>query len=252
MTTLSLISRNERLDTDGIEYHWHEWRINGNKVSRDRIVEHYLSFARMLAAKLYRKRHCEEFEFDDFLQFATIGLLESIDRYAIDSAAQFTTFAAKRINGAILDGVARLSDRQQQISTHQRRLRERCSMADDVLQDSSKDNVFDQLAEIAVGLALGQLLDEGRLYVDDESIEPVNQYRGVELRQLQKRLQVMVEQLPERERLLIKYTYFNQMAFDSVAQLWGITRGRIAQLHRSALNRLRKAALDLKHYDISC
>ena len=219
---------------------------------RDRLIEHYLPFARMMAAKLYGKRHCEEFEFDDYLQFATIGLIESIDRYDPDSAAQFTTYAAKRINGAVLDGVERLSEQQQQINTHQRRLSERTKLVGGALKDSSmKGNLFDQLAEIAVGLALGYILDDTRLYLDEEPTQPDNQYRGLELRQLRERLLAMVEQLPERERLLIKYTYFNHMAFDAVAQQWGVTRGRIAQLHRSALDRLRKSSLDLRQYDVT-
>ena len=252
MTTLSLTHRDLQSNTNEMDDHWHAWRNDKSKAARDRIVEHYLSFARMMAAKLYRKRHSEEFEFDDYLQFATIGLMESIDRYEVDSPAQFTTYAAKRINGAILDGVEKLSDRQQQISTHQRKIKERGNLVGEVLHDPAHDNVFDQLAEIAVGLALGLLLDDTKLYVDNETIEPENQYRGIELRQLQKHLQVLVEQLPDRERLLIKYTYFNHMPFDTVAQLWGITRGRIAQIHRSALDRLRKSALDLKHYDVTC
>ncbi|PRC93922.1 sigma70-ECF: RNA polymerase sigma factor, sigma-70 family [Solimicrobium silvestre] len=230
---------------------WHDWHENKGREVRDRIIEHYLPFTRMMAAKLYSKRHSEEFEFDDYLQFATIGLMESIDRYESNSLAQFTTYAAKRINGAVLDGVEQLSERQQQISTHQRRLKERSKLAGDALKTGT-GTLFDQLAEIAVGLALGHLLDDTRLYFDDETIEPYNQYRGVELRQLQNRLQILVEQLPERERLLIKYTYFNHMTFDAVAQQWGLTRSRIAQLHRSALDRLRKSALDLKQYDITC
>jgi RNA polymerase sigma factor for flagellar operon FliA len=233
---------------------WHDWHENQNIAFRDRLIEHYLPFARMMAAKLYGKRHCAEFEFDDYLQFATIGLIESIDRYNpdSDSASHFTTYATKRIQGAILDGVERLSERQQQINTRQRRQNERTALQGSILNDpSARGNVFDQLAEIAVGLALGYILEDTNLYLNEEPVMPDNQYCGIELRQLRERLLALVEQLPEQERLLIKYTYFNHMAFESVAQRWGVTRSRIAQIHRSALEHLRKSSLDLRQYDVA-
>src|SRR5471030_786211 len=112
--------RNQRMDlADEIKL-WHAWNDEGQPIARERLIENYLPFARMMAAKSYGMRHSNEFEFDDYLQFATVGLIEAIDRYQPNSTALFTTFASKRITGAVLDGVERLSDRQQQISSRQR------------------------------------------------------------------------------------------------------------------------------------
>ena len=237
---------------DGATALWQGWRSTQSSEARAKLVECYLPFARMMAAKLYAKRHSDEFEFDDYLQFATIGLIESIDRYDVDSPAQFTTYATKRISGAVLDGVEGLSERQKQISTHRRRIAERTGMAAGNLRgNQAKSNVFDQLAEIAFGLALGYILDNQGLYLDHELSQPDNQYEAIELRQLQEQLRSLVERLPDRERLLIKYTYFNHMSFETVAQQWGLTRGRIAQLHRNALDRLRKWSQELRQIDVA-
>lgn len=253
MSRLVARIRDKRLAPAAVAALWGDWRDHKNSLVRERLIEHYLPFARMIAAKLYGKRHCEEFEFDDYLQFATIGLMECVDRFDPKSAAQFTTFAVKRINGCVLDGIERLSERQQQINTHQRLILERSKLVGEAVKENSRHgSVFERLAEIAVSLALGHILDDSSLRPDAELAQPDNQYRNIELRQLRDHLLELVEELPERERLLIKYNYFNHMAFDTVAQYWGVSRSRIAQLHRSALDRLRKSSVALRQYDVTC
>lgn len=220
--------------------------------ARERLIEHYLSFARMLAAKLYSKRYSNELDFDDYLQFATVGLIESVDRYQFTSDAQFTTYASKRIQGAILDGIELMSDRQQQISTRQRMLKERSHSLLTVPAGMERiETVFEQLAHVAMGMAMGYMLENTALYVQDEPEQPQNPYTSVELGQLRSRLLELVDSLPERERLLIKYNYFNHVPFETVAELWGVSRGRVAQIHRSALEHLRGLSRNMSRHDIA-
>ncbi len=232
-------------ETD-IERYWSAWRGQNDLAARELLIEHHLPFARMLAAKLYRDRASREFEFDDYLQFATVGLIESVDRYDPAGEASFKSYASHRIKGEMIDGVRGLSEKQEQIGHYARLQAERNAS----LSGGAKDgNAFEKLAAIAVALALGHILDSAGQ--EEVAIQPDNHYQGVELRQLRDYLLALVEKLPERERLLIKYNYFNHVPFESVAQQWGVTRGRIAQLHRSALERLRKSAAELRHYDVT-
>ena len=46
--------------------------------------------------------------------------------------------------------------------------------------------------------------------------------------------------LPEQEAVVVRQHYDHGLPFAQVAQLMGLSRGRIAQLHRAALERLRK------------
>jgi RNA polymerase sigma factor for flagellar operon FliA len=220
--------------------------------ARAGLIEHHLPFARMMAAKLFTNRYGDDIEFDDYLQFATVGLIEAVDRYLPGSVAVFTTYASKRIRGAVLDGVERMSDRQQQISTRQRLQKERGeALATEGAGGARIEDVFEQLAGVAIGLALEYILDDTTLYQDEELSQAENRYNSLELRQLRQRLLEMVESLPEQERLLIKYNYFNHIPFESVAQLWGVTRGRVAQVHRSALERLRGLSRNARLHDMA-
>ncbi|MEW8228613.1 MAG: sigma-70 family RNA polymerase sigma factor, partial [Candidatus Thiodiazotropha endolucinida] len=52
-------------------------------------------------------------------------------------------------------------------------------------------------------------------------------------------LGTLVDNLPERERLIIRSHYFHGMAFDDLANLLEISKGRISQLHKKALRKIR-------------
>jgi RNA polymerase sigma factor for flagellar operon FliA len=106
------------------------------------------------------------------------------------------------------------------------------------------------MAEVGVGLALAWML-EGTAMVDDaDRAESVPFYRSAEIRQLRERLLQAIEQLPAQERVVIRCHYLQEMPFDQVALMLRLTKGRISQLHRQALPRLRAAMGDHAGLDL--
>jgi hypothetical protein len=67
-------------------------------------------------AKIDWHRMHDEIELGDYLQYARIGLLEALDRFDPAVGVMFRTFAARRMHVAILDGIERLTEKQQQIA----------------------------------------------------------------------------------------------------------------------------------------
>jgi len=47
----------------------------------ERLVAVHMGFARMQAATVYARRTFKGMEFGDYLQYATVGLIEAIDRF---------------------------------------------------------------------------------------------------------------------------------------------------------------------------
>ncbi|WP_431256749.1 sigma-70 family RNA polymerase sigma factor [Roseateles chitinivorans] len=94
------------------------WRARRDDArSRDALVRHFLPYARMQAARLFAGRPGDELDFGDYFQFASVALTEAVDSYDPSREARFETYAAYRIRGAVLDGVASMSERQRQIAT---------------------------------------------------------------------------------------------------------------------------------------
>ena len=54
-------------------------------------------------------------------------------------------------------------------------------------------------------------------------------------------LHALLDSLPERECLIVTLHYLQQVPFITIAAQLGITKGRVSQLHRRAMERLREA-----------
>src|SRR5207247_5117094 len=92
---------------------WRQLRATSDAQAREKLLALHLPYARTLAATFYARRFHDEIEFGDYLQFASVGLLEALDRYDPGRGVQFRTFAARRMQGAILNGLEKLTEKQQ-------------------------------------------------------------------------------------------------------------------------------------------
>lgn len=194
----------------------------------------------MMAAKVYARRIYTEMEFADYLQYARIGLIEAVDRFEPERGIKFETYASKRISGAMLSGIEGSSEIQQQIAARKRILGQRvASLADEPETAAGVDAVFSRLAEIAFGLAVGFALEDSGMHCVETGEYADNSYTGVEIKQLQSRINQAVLALPANQRNVIQMHYLQQRAFEEVATDMALSRGRIAQIHKQALASLR-------------
>jgi RNA polymerase sigma factor for flagellar operon FliA len=138
----------------------------------------------------------------------------------------------------VLDGVESLSEKQRQIATRTNIRRERAaSLQDGTVAEATP---LQRLADIAVGLAIGFVLEDAPLYVDGDPADPAaTPYERLEMAQLRRRVLALVDELPDMERRVIRHHYLQQIPFEQIARSRGLTKGRISQIHRAALERLR-------------
>lgn len=229
------------LDQLGEEQLWVQWQRTGDAAVRQVLSERYLPYARALAAKSYARRVHNEFEFDEYFHFAVVGMMESFSRYVPQRGAQFKTFATPRMLGAILNGLDTLSERQQQVAFRRRLERERMDSLKALTRAPYQGQAqLQELVDIGIGVALGFLLEGTCMISPEEHSLPDNAYAPIELRQLQDWVVRLVDRLTDREAQVIRRHYFQQQAFEEIAQALQLTKGRISQLHRQGLERLRK------------
>jgi RNA polymerase sigma factor FliA len=220
---------------------WDRWVTSRSPVDKADLVDAYTGYVRVVAAQCYAGRISQELEFRDYMQFGMVGLLEALDRFDPGAGVKFETFAGHRVRGAILNGVENLSEVQKQAMVRHRVLRERTASLS-ALRSDARASALERLAEVAIGLALGFALEESGSYLPEtEPSSPDNAYRRVEWRQLQERLAAAVQSLTEQERFVIRRHYYQQQPFDLIAATMGLTKGRVSQIHRSALLHLKEA-----------
>ena len=206
---------------------------------RAALVQAYTPLVRRLAWRIYQRRIGGELQMADLVQLGMVGLLESIDRYSPERGARFETFAHRRIEGAILNGLADHSELHSQLAFKRELARERAGMLREQLGATSRP-ALEQLAELAIGLALGFVLEDAGDGAAEPSM-PDNAYVRAEVRQLGRQLARLLRQLPEAEQRVITRHYFQQQDFSEIAEDMALSRGRISQLHHAGLTRLRQA-----------
>jgi RNA polymerase sigma factor for flagellar operon FliA len=239
-STLFAVRRPLRLDAEEVADLWAYYAHSRDSAVRERLLAAYMEFARMLAAKVFAKRIFTEMEFDDYFQYARVGLIEAIDRYEPARGIKFETYASSRINGAMLNGIETCSELQQQLHARKRLVEQRvASLVEKAPEQAEAQDVFARLAEIAVGLAVGLALEESGMHVSEHAQYADNSYTSVEMKQLQSRIKEAVRALPPNQRHVITSHYLHHMAFEEVATGMSLTRGRVSQLHKQGLAGLR-------------
>jgi len=80
-------------------------------------------------------------------------------------------------------------------------------------------------------------IDEGE---EDQPTASDATYARLEQAQVQRQLVEVVRRLPPSERRIVLGHYFQLQPFEEIALELGLTKGRVSQLHHSALRRIRE------------
>lgn len=222
---------------------WRAARDGGRPAAREALFAAHAPFARMIAGRHFRDRRSGDIEFADLSQLAFTGLLEAIDQFDPAHGVPFRRYAGRRISGAIVDGLAKMSEVRQQISTRNRMRAERArSLCEIDVRKATGAEAMAALIETAVGLALGFMLEGTGLYVaaQDERESTANAYEHLAWKETVQLITAEVAKLPEREREIIRRHYLDGLNFEQIADLLGVSKGRASQLHKVAIDLLRK------------
>lgn len=216
---------------------WRRYRFEDDPACRETLFNRYFALARTIAQRIFRQRRGAPVDRGDFDQFACEGLLHAIDRYDPLSGVPFSAYARRRITGNVADGIAAMSEIGAQSSHRHRVEQERLRS----LAIQNGTDALSALSELAVGIALGLML-EGTGLVGGEQVADArpSAYDSLAWRETQAVLIAEVARLPHAEAVVVRQHYDHGLPFVQVAHLMGLSRGRIAQLHRAALDRLRK------------
>jgi len=207
---------------------WTRFKRAGDISAREALYARYSPWASAIARRVHRRFPRLTADRGDFIQNASLGLLEAIDRFEPDRGIAFQAYATARVRGSVFNGVRAIigSDGS---DPYQERL-DSLAMSD--------IHPADNLVGSIVGLALGYMLDDVAHHVLADFADGL---LFAENSQVAVRVANAVDRLPRRQRVLVVRHYFEFVPFVELAREWGVTKGRISQLHRAALDTLRKA-----------
>ena len=209
---------------------WLRWRADGDVEARQVLLAGYAAWARKIARGVFMRVRGRSDDWPDYVQNASIGLIEAMENFDPARGVPFEAYARQRVRGAVFNGLRALAAshvaHEHGIASDRR---------DSLLEDGSDDPV-ERLIRLVSSLGLGYALGTT---VEAEHIAVPTPYDMAVKQQLRERVHGHLTRIPDRERLVLELHYLQHMAFVDIAQALDLTKGRISQLHRQALERLR-------------
>ncbi|MDR0702549.1 MAG: RNA polymerase sigma factor FliA [Azoarcus sp.] len=194
-------------------------------------------------------------EVEDLVQNGMMGLLEALNRFEEGMGAQFETYAAQRIRGAMLDG---LRDADWAPRSARRGMRRIETAIRELEQKNGRPPSEGELAaHLDMPLSEYQhMLQDARghqlVYFDDfssgEGEDFLERHLGeagptplelLEDADTKTRLVKAIEELPEREKMVMALYYDEDLNLREIGEVLGVTESRVSQLHSQAVARLR-------------
>jgi RNA polymerase sigma factor for flagellar operon FliA len=235
--------------SEDLEQVWAEFRATGEAGLRNRLVLQYAPLVKYVAGRL-RTRMPDSVDPDDLVSDGVLGLMDAIERFEPARGLSFQTFAVPRIRGAIIDGMRSMDfvprsvrDKLRTIQRAQVTLEERIGRVPE-----------DHEVAREVGIPVQQLRDLTRqansnhanlddFDLADELSSAADHH--VEQGDVNASLMRVVDQLAERDQVIIALYYFEGLTLAEIGQVLGVTESRVSQVHRRATTTLREKLVAL-------
>lgn len=225
----------------------------GDRTAREKLILAYLPLVKAIARKTGGNLP-SNIEFDDLVSYGTFGMIESLDRFDPSLGNKFETFAMKRIQGSIIDGLRAMEWTPRTVYSQNRDLDKATAALANNLQRAPLDREIasdlgweeDKVTSVRSRAARGgmmaldeQMGEDGITLGDSLSDAGPTPYAQLEMSELQKTLASAISTLPEKERTVLVLYYFEMLKFSDIGEMFGVSESRICQIHMSAIEKIR-------------
>jgi len=226
----------------------------GCKMTTEQCLKEYAPLVKRIAHHMVAKLPASV-EVDDMIQAGLIGLMDAFSRFDESQGIQFEAYASQRIRGAMLDelrqndwlprGVRKaLRDIEACIHKLQQRLQRPPTEREIAAEMQMPLPEYQQMLQEAKGhqlLYYDELSDsEDEAYLErhlpDDKENPSEHLQDKRFRAA---LMQAIEELPEREKLMMGLYYEEELNFREIAAVLGVSESRVCQIHTQAVSRLR-------------
>ncbi|MBX9928090.1 MAG: FliA/WhiG family RNA polymerase sigma factor [Gemmatimonadaceae bacterium] len=236
----------------------------GDEDARQRLLNDHLGLVHFVARQVARGL-AVEMDFDELVSAGAVGLMNALESFDPKRGLAFSTFAAPRIRGAILDELRRqdhvprsIRRKTREINAARDALGRELKRAPSAAETAAHMGVdletlwrWQSDVENAVQLPLdrrAQTSDETAptpaevLAIDeDDSVEDrITHSQEVEI------LREAIMTLKDQERTVLSLYYFEELKLHEIAHILGLTESRVSQIRTKALGRLRTVMAPLR------
>jgi len=222
---------------------------------REALALQHLPQVRLIAKRIH-DRLPDYVSLDDLISSGVIGLLAAIDSFDPSLNVQLSTYAERKIRGAILDGLRETDWAPRQVRKRSKLIEAAIHCAKQRLgREATEEEIAAELGiELAEyqrwltdvrGVELKRLESTGgedpahdllRFVSDNEESSPS---RILERSELERILTLSIDRIPKIERTILHLYYYEELSLREIGVIVGMHLSRVAQLRAQAILRLR-------------
>jgi len=231
--------------------------------ARERLLTEHLGLVHYVAKQVARGLSTEA-DFDELVSAGTIGLVQALEGFDAARGLAFSTFAAPRIRGAMLDELRRqdhvprsvrrkareIGQAREALTRLLNRMPEPSELANQLGVDLETlwrwEGDVNGATRVSIERRAGADGDGPRpmdVIVDDDSLdveEHITHGQEAEL------LRDAILKLGEQERTVLALYYYEELKLSEIATVLGVTESRVSQIRSKALSRLRTRLAPLR------
>jgi RNA polymerase sigma factor for flagellar operon FliA len=243
---------------------WKNFKATGDPAARERLILHYSPLVKFVAGRVGVGLP-PNIEQADLVSYGIFGLIDAITKFDLERAIKFETYAISRIKGAIIDELRSIDWIPRSVRSKARDVERAYALLEGRLHRTPSEQevadelgialsdlhaIFSQVSYINV-VALDELLSVGGERGDKVSLvdtledtkveDPVRTFEAEETKVLLARA---INNLPEREKIVVTLYYYEGLTLAEIGQVLGVTESRICQMHTKAVLQLRGKLAD--------
>jgi RNA polymerase sigma factor for flagellar operon FliA len=237
---------------------WHAFKSTGDIDARERLILHYAPLVKYVASRVATGLPASVDQ-ADLVSYGMFGVIDALQKFEPGRGNKFETYAIPRIRGAIIDELRAMDWVPRSVRFKQREIEKALTDLEAMLkrQPTEKElaerlgmsmgelhQVITQISFVSV-LALDETVSVGAdrgekvSLVDTLADKGFDPSTGVESQETRGMLAAAINDLSEREKIVVTLYYFEGLTLAEIGEILGVTESRVCQIHTKAVGVLR-------------
>ena len=234
---------------------WSRWRSDQDTDAHQELLARYLGLVHHAAHEV-APRVRSAVSLDELISAGSLGLMQAMNGFQPERGLAFSTFAMRRIRGAILDELRARDPLTRTERVHARRLEQAVTaceqrlgrtpttseLADHLGVDHRTIHRWREETRTTTGPSLQESIGDRRM-AEQFGDGDLDAHTALELKERGGVIHAALDTLPARERLILRRSYLEEQSLATIARELGITESRVCQLRAQAIRRLRQSPM---------
>jgi RNA polymerase sigma factor FliA len=228
-----------------------------DKKKREELIIKYVPLVKNIVGRIAAKLPIDIADKEELINVGVMGLISALEKFDKTRNVQFETYASFRIRGAVLDELRAKDWVPRATRSKDTKLENAMTVLQKKLGRAPTEEEIAEQLHISMEDYF-KLLDDAKCiplistedlppdylerYSREDIMEEISEGNPLNLilsMEIKNKLKNAIDQLPEKERLVLSLYYYEELTMKEVGLVMDLTESRVCQLHAQAVLRLK-------------